>query len=150
MSRNPSRPEARLPAAPPQWAPPSWKAASSPLPLPPSSTCSPFFLSPQCLLPPPAGLPTQLPVAETGISSYRAKSLQSCPTLRDPVDCSPPGSSVCGILQARILEWVAMPSSRGIFPYPGIEPASLTSPALAGKFFTTRATWEAHHQIGSV
>ena len=43
----------------------------------------------------------------------RAKSLQSCPTLYDPVDCSPPGSSVHGILQARILEWVAMPSSRG-------------------------------------
>ena len=42
-----------------------------------------------------------------------AKSLQSCPTLWDPMDCSPPGSSVHGILQARILEWVAMPSSRG-------------------------------------
>ena len=42
-----------------------------------------------------------------------AKSLQSCPTLCDPMDCSPPGSSVRGILQARILEWVAMPSSRG-------------------------------------
>ena len=41
-----------------------------------------------------------------------AQSLQSCPTLR-PMDCSPPGSSVYGILQARILEWVAMPSSRG-------------------------------------
>ena len=39
--------------------------------------------------------------------------LQSCPTLCDPIDCSPPGSSVRGILQARILEWVAMPSSRG-------------------------------------
>ena len=35
-------------------------------------------------------------------------------TLCNPVDCSPPGSSVCGILQARILEWVAMPFSRGI------------------------------------
>ena len=33
---------------------------------------------------------------------------QSCPTLCDPVDCSPPGSSVHGILQARILEWVAI------------------------------------------
>ena len=38
---------------------------------------------------------------------------QSCPTLGDPMDCSPPGSSVHGILQARILEWTAMPSSRG-------------------------------------
>ena len=39
--------------------------------------------------------------------------IQSCLTLWDPMDCSPPGSSVHGILQERILEWVAMPSSRG-------------------------------------
>ena len=45
-----------------------------------------------------------------------AESLQPCPTLCDPVDSSPPGSSVHGILQARILEWVAMPSSRGASP----------------------------------
>ena len=37
---------------------------------------------------------------------------QSCPTLCDPMDCSPPGSSVNGILQARILEWAAIPFSR--------------------------------------
>ena len=42
-----------------------------------------------------------------------AKSSQLCPTLCDPMECRPPGSSVHGILQARILEWVAMPSSRG-------------------------------------
>ena len=36
-----------------------------------------------------------------------AKSLQSCPTLCNPMDCSPPGSSVPGIFQARVLEWVA-------------------------------------------
>ena len=41
------------------------------------------------------------------------KSPQSCLTLCDPMDCSPPGSSVHGILQARIFEWVAMPFSRG-------------------------------------
>ena len=41
-----------------------------------------------------------------------AKSLQSCPTLCDPVDCSPSGSSVHGILQANILEWIAISSSR--------------------------------------
>ena len=46
-------------------------------------------------------------------SWVRAKSLQLCPTLCDPVDRSPPGSSVRGILQARILEWAALPSSRG-------------------------------------
>ena len=47
-----------------------------------------------------------------------------------------------GILQARILGWVAMPSS-GDLPDPGVEPVSLMSPALAGGFFTTSATWEA-------
>ena len=39
-----------------------------------------------------------------------AKSLQSCPTLSDPMDCGPPGSSVHGIFQARLLEWVSLPS----------------------------------------
>ena len=65
----------------------------------------------------------------------------------NPMDCSPPGSSVHGILHARILESVAMPFSRGILqgnpPNPGIEHTSLTSPALAGRFFTTSTTWEA-------
>ena len=46
-----------------------------------------------------------------------AKSFQSCLTLCDPMDCSPPGSSVHGILQARILERVAMPFSRLDWPY---------------------------------
>ena len=50
---------------------------------------------------------------------------KSCPTLCDPVDSSPPGSSVHGILQARILEWVAIPFSRESFN-PGIEPGSPT------------------------
>ena len=68
-----------------------------------------------------------------------AKSLQSCPSLCDPMDCSPPGSSVHGILQARMLEWAAVSSSKGSSE-PGIEPASLMSPALAGGFFTTSAT----------
>ena len=43
----------------------------------------------------------------------RAKLLQSCLTLSNLMGCSLPGSSVCGILQTRILEWVAMPFSRG-------------------------------------
>ena len=47
------------------------------------------------------------------LMGMHAKSLQSCPTLCDPVDYSPPGSSVHGTLQARILTWVAMPSFRG-------------------------------------
>ena len=58
------------------------------------------------------------------------------------MDCSPLGSSVHGILQARILEWVAIPSP-GDLPNPGMEPASLVCPALAGRFFTTSSTWEA-------
>ena len=49
-----------------------------------------------------------------------AKSLQLCPTLCDSMDCSQPGSSVPGILQARILEWVATPSSRGFSPTQGL------------------------------
>ena len=46
-------------------------------------------------------------------SSAVAKSLQSCPTLSDPMDCSLPGSSVHGIFQARVLEWVANAFSTG-------------------------------------
>ena len=42
------------------------------------------------------------------INTATAKSLQSCPTLYDPTDGSPPGSPVSGILQARTLEWVAI------------------------------------------
>ena len=48
---------------------------------------------------------------------------QSCLTLFDPMDCSPPGSSVHGILQTRILEWIAFPSP-GDLPNLGIEPGS--------------------------
>ena len=51
---------------------------------------------------------------------------QSYPTLRDPVNCSLPGSSVRGILQARIVEWVAISFSRG---------SSLVS-CITGRFFT--------------
>ena len=53
-----------------------------------------------------------------------AKSLQSCLTLCNPMDCSPPGSSVHEILQARILEWVVI-SFSGDLPDPEMEPASL-------------------------
>ena len=59
--------------------------------------------------------------------------LQQCPTLCDPEDYSPPGSSVHGILQARILEWVAMPSSRGSFQLrDGTQLSCIT-----GRFFAT-------------
>ena len=58
---------------------------------------------------------------------------QLCPTLCDPMDCNLPDSSVHGIFQARLLEWVAI-SSPGDFPNSGIKPMS---PILAGRFFTT-------------
>ena len=45
---------------------------------------------------------------DTAAAAAAAKSLQSCPTLCDPIDGSPPGSAVPGILQARTLEWVAI------------------------------------------
>ena len=53
-----------------------------------------------------------------------------CPTLCDSLDCSQPGSSVHGIVQARTLEWVPFPSPRDP-PYPEIISLSLVSPALA-------------------
>ena len=56
---------------------------------------------------------------------------QSCLTLCDPMDCSLPGSSLRGILQARVLEWVAI-SSPGDLPNPGTEPGS---PALQADSF---------------
>ena len=48
------------------------------------------------------------PFKNATAAAAAAKLLQSCPTLRDPVDCSLPGSRVPGILQARTLEWVAI------------------------------------------
>jgi len=53
------------------------------------------------------------------------------------MDYSLPDSSVHGILQARTLEWLAISPPPGVLPNPGMEPASLGSPALAGEFFTT-------------
>ena len=67
----------------------------------------------------------------------RAKLLQSCLTLCDAMDCSLPGSSVHEILQARILEWVAMPSSRGSSqPRDQIWVSYLS--CVTSKFFTTK------------
>ena len=52
----------------------------------------------------------------------KEKVAQSCPTLFQPLNCSQPGSSVHGILQARILGLVAIPFSNGIFPIQGLNP----------------------------
>ena len=70
-----------------------------------------FHFSSKCSMTNPA-LPLAQSTVESGGVHMRAKSRQST-ALCNPMDCSPPGSSVHGILQARILEWVAMPSSRG-------------------------------------
>ena len=71
-----------------------------------------------------------------------AKLIQSCPTLCGPVDCSPPGSSDQGILQARILEWGTIPSSKGS-SWPRNR-THLSSISCNGRgFFATRATWKA-------
>ena len=63
---------------------------------------------------------------------------QSCPTLCDPMDCSPPGSSAHGILQARMLEWVAMSSSRG-----SSQLRDWTCISYIGRQIYPWATWEA-------
>ena len=64
---------------------------------------------------------------------------QSCPTLCDPMDCSPPGFSVYGIVQARILQWVAIPLSTG-----SSQPSDWKWVShIAGRFFTIWATREA-------
>ena len=86
---------------------------------------------------------------------YACWIIQSCSTLCNlmdytvPGDFNPPGSSVHGISQARILLWVAIFSSREssqprdqTVTNPGIEPACLASPALAGRFLTTWITWD--------
>ena len=73
--------------------------------------------------------------------SVRTKSVQLCLTLCNPMDCNLPGFSVHGIFQARILEWVAMPSSRDLSD-PGIQAVSLHRLHLAGGFSTTSVTWE--------
>ena len=70
---------------------------------------------------------------------------QSCPALCNPMHCSPPGSSVHGTLLARMLEWVAMPFSRGSF-----QPRNWTQVFfIAGRFFTVWATHNAQHHLGA-
>ena len=68
---------------------------------------------------------------------------QLCLTLYDPMDCSSPGSSVYGILQPRILEWVAIPFSRG-----SSQPRDWTQDShTAGRFFTSWAIREANNKL---
>ena len=77
-------------------------------------------------------VPKTLPRGSYGQNSFPnngcmcAQPLQSCQTLCNPRDYSPPGSSVCGIFQLRILEWINLP---GDLPGPGTEPVSPAAPA---------------------
>ena len=71
---------------------------------------------------------------------------KSCPTLCDPLDCSPPGFSVHGILHARALEQVAIPSP-GDLPDSGIEPVSLVSPTLQVGSSPTEPSWKRLVQV---
>ena len=59
------------------------------------------------------------------------------------MNCSSLGSSVHGLFQAKILDWVAFPPP-GDLPDPGVKSVLLVSPALADGFFTISTTWEAH------
>ena len=63
---------------------------------------------------------TPLSMGFPRLEYWKALVIQSCPILCDPMDYSPIGSSVHGIIQARILEWVSMPFSRGVFPNQGL------------------------------
>ena len=69
---------------------------------------------------------------------------QLCPTLCDPMECNPPGSSVHGILQARVLEWVAISSSRGS-SQPRDQTRLLNVSCI--RFFTASATWAAQSEF---
>ena len=80
------------------------------------------------------------------VNCVHAKLLQWCLTLCSPINCCPPGSSVHGILQARILEWVAMPFSR-VFSQPR-DPTHISYVSSIGRgFFTTSATWESTRKV---
>ena len=63
------------------------------------------------------------PVVQSLATLLKVLATQPCPTLCSPMDYSPPGSSVHGVLQARILQWLPFPSPGGL-PDPGIEPRS--------------------------
>ena len=75
-------------------------------------------------------------------ASVHAQLLQSCLSLCDAMGCSPSGSSVHGILQARRVKWVCHALFQGIFLTQGSNPCLLHPLALAGGFFTTSAPWE--------
>ena len=82
-----------------------------------------------------------VPFPSPTIQVRESEVAQSCLTLCDPMDCSLPGSSVHGIFQARVLEWVAISFCRGS-SQTKIKPIS---PALTGRFFTTESPGKSLH-----
>ena len=77
-------------------------------------------------------------------SESESEVTQSCPTLRDPMDCCPPGSSIHGIFQARVLEWVAISFSRR-----SSQPRDWTQVSrIVGRHFTVWATREVYEHWG--
>ena len=99
-----------------------------------------------CLFPTPHSMTSgwQTEIRHDGVLYVHAKLLQQCPTLCDPMDCSPPGSSVHGF--SRQEYWSGFPSP-GDLPNPGLRPMSLTSPALSGRFFTTGKPGVIYHHM---
>ena len=98
--------------------------------LPPSHLPCPFF----------ALQPGSFHLANScvGVGSVCVRSVvQSCPSLLDPMNCSPPGSSVHEIFQARILEWVAIFFSRGFSQPRDQNCGSCCISCIADRFFTT-------------
>ena len=81
-------------------------------------------------------------VKQGKVRYVHAKLLQLCLTLCDPMNHSPPGSSVHGISRQEYWSGLSRPPP-GDLPDPGIKSTSLLSPALASEFFTTSTTWEA-------
>ena len=79
-----------------------------------------------------AGLRAFSSIAHCESEKVKVLVTQSCLTPCEPMDCSPPGSSVCGISQARILEWVVIPSSRG-----SSQPSDQTWVSYIAGFFPT-------------
>ena len=95
------------------------------------------------LMPPPRPSSTKW-VFDYNFTHSKCLVAQSCTTLCDPMDCRPPGSSVHEILQARVLEWVAMPSSRG-----SSQPNDQNQVSrIAGRFFTSWETREVQEYWG--
>ena len=80
--------------------------------------------------------------ALSNANRYTCSITQSSPTFCNPMDCSPPGSSVCGIFQSRILEWVATFYSRG-----SSQPKDWTHISCIGRQILCHCTWETHTHI---